>query len=143
MLFASLYFELRSIFYNLNASSYGSHVELRQTLESVSKHCHLIERLFFESSKTGIVLCTCNLCYFRAKYVFIVFYVGRDDSLKLSPTCSDLVQNCPNLNSLALRGFKLQDFKISALIKVNYGCVNKRINVLSYFMTAFSFFLAL
>ncbi|KAL8100806.1 F-box protein SKIP17-like [Apium graveolens] len=72
----------------------GLHVELRQTLESVSKHCHLIERLFFESSKTG-----------------------RDDSLKLSPTCSDLVQNCPNLNSLALRGFKLQDFKILALIK--------------------------
>ncbi|WOG83683.1 hypothetical protein DCAR_0102860 [Daucus carota subsp. sativus] len=72
----------------------GLHVELRQTLESVSKYCHLIERLFFESSKTG-----------------------RDDSLKLNPTCSDFVQNCPNLNCLALRGFKLQDFKVLALIK--------------------------
>ncbi|KAL2953008.1 hypothetical protein AAZX31_19G143200 [Glycine max] len=31
----------------------GLHVELRQTLMSVSANCHLIERLFFESSKTG------------------------------------------------------------------------------------------
>ncbi|KAM7495982.1 hypothetical protein LguiA_020396 [Lonicera macranthoides] len=72
----------------------GLHVELRQTLESVSKHCHLIERLFFESSKTG-----------------------RDDSLKL-PTCSDLVNNCPHLTSLALRGFKLHDYKARVLVKV-------------------------
>ncbi|KAM7501345.1 hypothetical protein LguiB_000249 [Lonicera macranthoides] len=71
----------------------GLHVELRQTLESVSKHCHLIERLFFESSKTG-----------------------RDDSLKL-PTCSDLVNNCPHLTSLALRGFKLHDYKARVLVK--------------------------
>ncbi|XP_057963929.1 F-box protein SKIP17-like isoform X4 [Malania oleifera] len=71
----------------------GLHVELRQTLTSVSTHCHLIERLFFESSKTG-----------------------RDDSLK-SPTCIDLVNNCPNLNSLALRGFKLQDYKARVLVK--------------------------
>lgn len=120
----------------------GSHVELRQTLESVSKHCHLIERLFFESSKTGNILCTCNLCYLRAKYTFIVFSVGRDDSLKLSPTCSDLVQNCPNLNSLALRGFKLQDFKVLALIKVKYGRVSGRINVPFHSMTAYYFFLA-
>lgn len=71
----------------------GLHVELRQTLESVSRHCHLIERLFFESSKTG-----------------------RDDSLKL-PTCNDLVNNCPHLTSLALRGFKLHDFKARVLVK--------------------------
>ena len=32
---------------------FGRHVELRQTLESVSRSCPLIERLFFESSKTG------------------------------------------------------------------------------------------
>ncbi|PPD73279.1 hypothetical protein GOBAR_DD29786 [Gossypium barbadense] len=32
----------------------GLHVELRQTLMSVSSHCHFIERLFFESSKTGM-----------------------------------------------------------------------------------------
>ncbi|XP_062144907.1 F-box protein SKIP17-like [Alnus glutinosa] len=69
------------------------HVELRQTLMSVSANCHLIERLFFESSKTG-----------------------RDDSLK-SPTCIDLVNNCPHLTSLALRGFKLQDHKVRILVK--------------------------
>lgn len=71
----------------------GLHVELRQTLMSVSANCHLIERLFFESSKTG-----------------------RDDSLK-SPTCIDLVNNCPHLTSLALRGFKLHDYKVRILVK--------------------------
>ncbi|KAA8543246.1 hypothetical protein F0562_021259 [Nyssa sinensis] len=71
----------------------GLHVELRQTLESVGKNCQLIERLFFESSKTG-----------------------RDDSLKL-PTCSYLVNNCPRLSSLALRGFKLHDYKARVLVK--------------------------
>lgn len=71
----------------------GLHVELRHTLASVSSNCHLIERLFFESSKTG-----------------------RDDSLK-SPTCVELVNNCPNLTSLALRGFKLQDHKVRILLK--------------------------
>lgn len=35
--------------------SMTSHVELRQTLMSVSANCHLIERLFFESSKTGTI----------------------------------------------------------------------------------------
>lgn len=68
-------------------------MELRQTLESISTFCPLIERLFFESSKTG-----------------------RDDSLKL-PTCSDLVNNCPHLSSLSLRGFKLHDYKARILIK--------------------------
>ncbi|KAJ6938786.1 F-box protein SKIP17-like [Populus alba x Populus x berolinensis] len=71
----------------------GLHVELRQTLVSVSMNCPLIERLFFESSKTG-----------------------RDDSLK-SPTCVELVNNCPNLTSLALRGFKLYDYKLRILVK--------------------------
>lgn len=71
----------------------GLHVELRQTLESVSKYCHLIERLYFEASKAG-----------------------RDDSLKW-PTCSDLVKNCPHLTSLALRGFKLHDGKVRMLVK--------------------------
>lgn len=60
---------------------------------SVSANCHLIERLFFESSKTG-----------------------RDDSLK-TPTCTDLVENCPHLTSLALRGFKLHDNKVRVLVK--------------------------
>ncbi|XP_038682422.1 F-box protein SKIP17-like isoform X2 [Tripterygium wilfordii] len=74
-------------------NSAAGHVELRQTLMSVSMFCPLIERLFFESSKTG-----------------------RDDSLK-SPTCVALVNNCPNLTSLALRGFKLHDFKVRILLK--------------------------
>ncbi|PPR91189.1 hypothetical protein GOBAR_AA29485 [Gossypium barbadense] len=75
----------------------GLHVELRQTLMSVSSHCRFIERLFFESSKTG-----------------------RDDSLK-SPTCFELVNNCPNLSSLSLRGFKLHDYKVRILVKPLIG----------------------
>ncbi|KAM5563723.1 F-box protein SKIP17 [Rosa sericea] len=71
----------------------GLHVELRQTLVSVSANCHLIERLFFESSKSG-----------------------RDDSLK-SPACIELVNNCPHVTSLSLRGFKLHDYKVRILIK--------------------------
>lgn len=71
----------------------GIHVELRQTLMSVSANCHLIERLFFESSRTG-----------------------RDDSLK-TQTCSELVNNCPHLTSLSLRGFKLHDCKVRILVK--------------------------
>ncbi|KAI4326511.1 hypothetical protein MLD38_031819 [Melastoma candidum] len=71
----------------------GLHIELRQILVSVGKNCHLIERLFFESSRTG-----------------------RDDSLK-SPTCIELVNNCPHLNSLSLRGFKLHDCKVKTLVK--------------------------
>ncbi|XP_051141884.1 F-box protein At4g02760-like [Andrographis paniculata] len=80
----------------------GLHVELRQTLDSVSRSCPLIERLFFESSKTG-----------------------RDDSLKL-PTCNDLVSNCPHISSLALRGFKLHDIKVRVLVKGlrNLKCVD-------------------
>lgn len=45
---------------------------------------------------------------------------GRDDSLK-SPTCVDFVNNCPNLTSLALRGFKLHDYKVRILVKVSLG----------------------
>ncbi|XP_075507625.1 F-box protein At4g02733-like [Primulina tabacum] len=71
----------------------GLHVELSQTLESVSRSCPLLERLFFESSKTG-----------------------RDDSLKL-PTCHDLVTHCPYISTLGLRGFKLQDTKLRVFLK--------------------------
>ncbi|KAM3373698.1 F-box protein isoform X1 [Capsicum galapagoense] len=71
----------------------GLNVESRQTLESISTFCPLIERILFESSKTG-----------------------RDDSLKL-PTCNDLVNNCPHLSSLSLRGFRLHDYKARVLIK--------------------------
>ncbi|GLU07552.1 hypothetical protein SLE2022_245070 [Rubroshorea leprosula] len=90
---ASLCAALSACPYLLDLEIVGLHVELRQTLTSVSTSCHLIERLFFESSKTG-----------------------RDDSLK-SPTCVDLVNNCPKLTSLSLRGFKLQDYKVRILVK--------------------------
>ncbi|GLT52755.1 hypothetical protein SLA2020_260770 [Shorea laevis] len=90
---ASLCVALSACPYLLDLEIVGLHVELRQTLTSVSTSCHLIERLFFESSKTG-----------------------RDDSLK-SPTCVDLVNNCPKLTSLSLRGFKLHDYKVRILVK--------------------------
>ncbi|XVE77791.1 hypothetical protein DITRI_Ditri13aG0091000 [Diplodiscus trichospermus] len=90
---ASLCAALSACPYLLDLEIVGLHVELRQTLMSVSSNCHLIERLFFESSKTG-----------------------RDDSLKV-PTCVDLVNNCPNIFSLAMRGFKLHDYKVHLLVK--------------------------
>ncbi|XP_076941448.1 F-box protein At4g02760-like [Bidens hawaiensis] len=71
----------------------GLHVELRHTLESISRNCPLIERLVFESSKTG-----------------------RDDGLKF-PTCNEFVLNCPNITTLALKGFKLHDYKARMLVK--------------------------
>ncbi|KAJ0946358.1 putative leucine-rich repeat domain superfamily, F-box-like domain superfamily [Helianthus annuus] len=71
----------------------GLHVELRHTLESISRNCPLIERLVFESSKTG-----------------------RDDGLKF-PTCNEFVHNCPNITTLALKGFKLHDYKARMLVK--------------------------
>ncbi|KAK9137317.1 hypothetical protein Sjap_007911 [Stephania japonica] len=77
----------------LNIALMNSHVELKQTLESLSANCHLLQRLFCESSKTG-----------------------RDDSLK-SQTCVDLVNGCPLVTSLSLRGFKLLDYKIRVLLK--------------------------
>lgn len=42
---------------------------------------------------------------------------GRDDSLKVQ-TCMDLVNKCPHLSSLSLRGFKLHDCKARILVKV-------------------------
>lgn len=50
-------------------------------------------------------------------YTCVSCIAGRDDSLK-SQTCVDLVNNCPNLTSLALRGFKLHDYKVRILVKV-------------------------
>ncbi|KAK1373031.1 F-box protein SKIP17 [Heracleum sosnowskyi] len=71
----------------------GLHVELRQTFDSVSQHCHNLERLYIESSKTG-----------------------RYDSLQTA-TCLALVENCPRIFSFALRGFELQDHIILCLVK--------------------------
>lgn len=91
---------------------------------SVIDSCHLIERLFFESSKTGLISTSFGIIFsvFQVICLFIVILkmTGRDDSLK-SPTCVDLVQRCPRLVSLALRGFKLHDYKVRILIKVFSG----------------------
>ncbi|XP_042446016.1 F-box protein At4g02760-like [Zingiber officinale] len=77
----------------LDVEVVGLHVELRRTLDAVGANCHHLERLIFESSDSG-----------------------RDDSLN-SSTCIEMVNGCPNLMSLALRGFKLHDHKIRILIK--------------------------
>lgn len=79
----------------------GLHVELSQTFESVSQHCHILERLYIESPKTG-----------RDDSL----NVHRYDSLQIS-TCLALVQNCPRIISFALRGFELQDHIILCLVK--------------------------
>ncbi|KAK8933630.1 F-box protein [Platanthera zijinensis] len=77
----------------LNLEVVGLRFELRQVLDSVSANCHSMESLFVESSETG-----------------------SDDSLKTS-TCVDLVNGCPRIMSLTLRGFKLNDHKVRVLIK--------------------------
>ncbi|KAA0064067.1 F-box protein SKIP17-like isoform X1 [Cucumis melo var. makuwa] len=98
----------------------GLHVELRQTLMSVIENCPLIERLFFESSKTGPLSISFDILFsvliVIRLFIPILKMTGRDDSLK-SPTCVDLVQKCPRLVSLALRGFKLHDYKVRILVK--------------------------
>nr|KAJ0228541.1 hypothetical protein LSAT_V11C100044430 [Lactuca sativa] len=40
----------------------------------------------------------------------------RDDGLKF-PTCNGFVLNCPNMTTLALKGFKLHDYKAHMLVK--------------------------
>nr|KAJ0217056.1 hypothetical protein LSAT_V11C300136710 [Lactuca sativa] len=42
---------------------------------------------------------------------------GRDDGLKF-PTCNAFVLNCPNITTLALKGFKLHDYKARMLVKL-------------------------
>lgn len=71
----------------------GLHIQLRSLLNCLSSHCHHLERLCCQSSKTG-----------------------RTEALK-SRTCVQLVKGCPNLSSLALRGFKLNDQKVNVLLK--------------------------
>ncbi|KAI3783077.1 hypothetical protein L2E82_13139 [Cichorium intybus] len=71
----------------------GLHVELRQTLESVSKQCPLLERFLFESSKKG-----------------------RGDGLKYM-ICYEFGLKCPKVTTLALRGCNLDDYKVSMLLK--------------------------
>lgn len=66
-------------------------------------------------------LCLENFLLGAPKIFFLpclCLILGRDDSLKL-PTCVDFVNKCPNLTSMALRGFKLPDYKIRILLKVH------------------------
>lgn len=60
-------------------------------------------------------------------YVCNCELTGRDDSLK-SPACVELVNNCPHVTSLSLRGFKLHDYKVRILIKVCLGHFEKIIS---------------
>lgn len=60
---------------------------------------------------------SCTLFMFSSSYLSFWPCTGRDDSLN-SSTCIEMVNGCPNLMSLALRGFKLHDHKIRILIKV-------------------------
>ncbi|KAI3783083.1 hypothetical protein L2E82_13145 [Cichorium intybus] len=71
----------------------GLHVELRQTLESVSKQCPLLERFLFESSKKG-----------------------RGDDLKYG-ICYEFGVKCPKVTTLALKGCNLDDYKVGMLVK--------------------------
>ena len=50
-----------------------------------------------------------------------------------SPTCVDLVNNCPNLSSLSLRGFKLHDYKVRILVKVCTDFMLSKIITLLFF----------
>ncbi|MFS8015313.1 putative Longin-like domain superfamily, AP complex, mu/sigma subunit protein [Helianthus anomalus] len=43
-------------------------------------------------------------------------YGGRDDGLK-HPTCYEFMHSCPNITTLALKGFKLHDYKARMLVK--------------------------
>ncbi|GKA60432.1 F-box protein SKIP17-like protein [Tanacetum coccineum] len=63
------------------------------TLESVGRHCPLLEHLIFEISPAE-----------------------RDDGLKYS-TSSEFVLNCPNITTLALKGFKVPDSMAHELVE--------------------------
>ena len=67
------------------------------TLNSVRKHIPLIERLIFESVGPS--------------------QADDYDGLEYSK-CSKFVLNCPNITTLALKGFKVPDSMAHELIKV-------------------------
>ncbi|PWA37153.1 F-box domain, Leucine-rich repeat domain, L domain-like protein [Artemisia annua] len=68
------------------------YVNLKLTLESLSKHIPLIERLICEFS-------------------------SRDHNALEYETCSKFVLNCPNITTLALKGFAMPDSLAIKLIK--------------------------
>lgn len=70
-------------------------------------------------------------------YTCVSCVTGRDDSLK-SQTCLDLVNNCPNLTSLALRGFKLHDYKVRILVKVCLAILRIHMPKVHMFLSLYS-----
>uniref|UniRef100_A0A251TFL4 Putative adaptor protein complex, sigma subunit, AP complex, mu/sigma subunit n=1 Tax=Helianthus annuus TaxID=4232 RepID=A0A251TFL4_HELAN len=46
----------------------------------------------------------------------ITIKLGRDDGLK-HPTCYEFVHSCPNITTLAIKGFKLHGYKARMLVK--------------------------
>ncbi|KAH9301885.1 hypothetical protein KI387_013468, partial [Taxus chinensis] len=71
----------------------GLHVQLKSIIHCLSSHCHYLERLCCQSSKTG-----------------------RAEGLK-SHTCTQFLKGCPKISSLSLKGFKLRDKKLNSLLK--------------------------
>ncbi|CAI9284922.1 unnamed protein product [Lactuca saligna] len=73
-----------------------------------------------DSSSTTLIECNMGSVEAAAKVLnakhFPVYVAGRDDGLKF-PTCNEFVLNYPNITTLALKGFKLHDYKAHMLVK--------------------------
>ncbi|KAH7284469.1 hypothetical protein KP509_34G055400 [Ceratopteris richardii] len=76
----------------------GLHINERKVLRSVSMFCHKLTHLCLESPRPD----------FSSSWLS---YSMRTVS------CSELVNGCPNISSLSLRGFKLPDQKVKLLLK--------------------------
>ncbi|KAL4572039.1 hypothetical protein LXL04_018807 [Taraxacum kok-saghyz] len=68
------------------------HVDINDTLESVSGHCRLIKRFIYQSDL-------------------------ESDSMLQSLVCKEFVLNCPQITTLALKGCKLNDHSARVLVK--------------------------
>lgn len=79
----------------------GLSINMRMVLQSVTSHCHDMKRLFIQPPKTG------SANQWRS--------CGPDSIRTLS--CNQMVQGCPNITSLSLRGLKLPDRKVKFLLK--------------------------
>ncbi|KAG5055300.1 hypothetical protein JHK85_007810 [Glycine max] len=80
-------------------------------------HLYNIERMDNASLGAALSACPSLLDLEIVGLLGILSAVScRDDSLK-AQTCFELVNNCPHLTSLSLRGFKLHDCKVRVLVK--------------------------
>ena len=96
------------------------YVQWKLTLESVSKHIPLIERLICESSSEGVF----KIANFLISPVlgntvgsFLLSHADEHAGLEYA-TCRNFIRNCPNITTLALKGFEMPDFKALKLVKV-------------------------